>query len=266
MGKKLKVYCVGSNHDFLWLKDDNFIRSGYNEADIVIFPGGSDWSPSFYGQKEGSRTYSHDLIDTYQAHKALRCINDKKFMIGICRGAQMLCVLAGGNLIQDVSNHAGRNHSMHTYDGKILMTNSLHHQMMDVLSIPDQASYQMLAWSDPISTRYLNGHDEEICFYGTDIPYIGTMEIEPEIVYYSNIGGFGVQGHPEMYMESDTSKFIIENVNLYYEKFQNEKDNIIMPEFIKVRLSNINGQIKNNAHTHSTKKNRNSSVEIARKW
>lgn len=265
MEKKLKVYCVGSPHDANWLLPYGFSQTSfYDDADIVIFPGGSDWNPALYGESEGKKTYYNDSVDKHQLKFALNCIRDRKFMIGICRGAQMLCILAGGKLIQDVTSHAGYDHEIETVDGQTLFTNSIHHQMMDVFSIPSQ-TYELLGWAKPFSTHYLDGNNSEKIFKSGNL-YREELTMEPEIVYYNLIGGFGIQGHPEMSLPTSTTKYIVENIKKYYNEFN--KNHKKLPEYINKRIKFINEFHFNNVtnktqNNEKSNQNRNSELE---KW
>ena len=69
MGKQIslnnikKVFCVGSTYDAAWLPKDYVVVQNYEKADIVIFPGGSDWNPALYNQLTYFRTSFFPDID-----------------------------------------------------------------------------------------------------------------------------------------------------------------------------------------------------------
>lgn len=268
MEKKLKVYAVGHTQDLDWMIPYGFEKTMfYKDADIVVFPGGGDWEPSLYGEVEGKYTYAHESTDKIQLKYALDCIRDRKFMIGICRGAQMLCILNGGKLIQHVTKHAGDRHAIKTIDGNILETNSLHHQMLDLWSIPSADAYTVLGYGAPISTTYLDGQNKEKLFPSGAL-YREQLEYEPEIVYFNEIGGFGVQGHPEMYsMPQVTNDFIITNIKKYYNEFSKKKKTIL-PEYVNIRIEfirNYHFQIKKLSNVES-KKDRDTMLQVSRDW
>jgi hypothetical protein len=67
----------------------------------------------------------------------------------------------------------------------VMNTTSAHHQML----YPWDVKHEILAWSaNNISNTYLNGNDEEINMTG---------KVEPEVVYFPQINGLAIQGHPE---------------------------------------------------------------------
>ncbi len=110
--------------------------------------------------------------------------------------AQLMTVLAGGKLIQHVSNHQG-SHDCKTLTGDIIHTNSIHHQMCYPWNLPED-EYVVVSWTEGNSTCYLNGNDDEILFPDIALTENGEV-IEPEIIWYPKKRWLGVQWHPEMY-------------------------------------------------------------------
>lgn len=105
-------------------------------------------------------------------------------VLGICRGAQLLCALDGGTLWQHVDGHAGDPHGIVFKNGMRGWTNSYHHQMMR----PTKDA-KILAVSPPLSKKKW-AEDP-------DYPETGFFPEEPEIVHFPKINALGVQGHPE---------------------------------------------------------------------
>ncbi len=263
-----KVFCVGSNYDAAWLPREYITTTNYEKADVVIFPGGSDWNPALYNQTVYSRTGFYPDIDKRQLHYALRCLNDKKFMIGICRGGQMACILAGGELIQDVECHAGRDHEIITTDGHIFWTNSIHHQMMDTMRIPEK-DFELLAWTTPLSSYYKHGNGEAVDKNGE--LYRESLVVENEIIYFKTIGAFAIQGHPEMGMNRNTTEWIIEQINTKYDEFQRSKAK--KPKYVKDRqllVEQIVNHTKIKNQTYETFDSKetdwSTSVQDSREW
>jgi putative glutamine amidotransferase len=175
---------------------DDFIATtnpdDLNPGDVLVVWGGDDISPVLYKHGRSSRSHAwhqgmskRDAIEWALMQKA-RSMNIP--IIGICRGAQMLCALAGGHLVQDVNNHFG-SHKMDTPDGTKLRANSIHHQMM----VPHGTAHEMLAWTKPLSEQYV------VCPHDKDVVYAKmSNEVDPEFVYFNDVKGFAVQWHPEM--------------------------------------------------------------------
>jgi putative glutamine amidotransferase len=165
-------------------------------ADVVMFTGGADIDPKFYGEPQGKRTYLSNSRDIREKHLFdVSSARGKKFL-GICRGAQFLCAMAGGKLAQHIEGHSIGFRSYHritTSEGGEYRVNSVHHQMM----LPPPGS-KLLAWAEKLSDIYLDGNDK----------HIEGIETEPEVVYFPQVKGLGIQCHPEaMDRNGDTMKY-----------------------------------------------------------
>jgi len=102
------------------------------DAQLVCFTGGEDVTPELYGQKKHHSTYNSVARDEYETRVFAQCITNDIPMVGICRGAQFLNVMNGGEMYQDVGKHAvyqGHEIIDVLTDERIHVT-STHHQMM----------------------------------------------------------------------------------------------------------------------------------------
>jgi GMP synthase-like glutamine amidotransferase len=192
---KIKVYSIHGIHDAAWLGNAFEVVNSPSKADVIIYPGGADISPLLYGAKPSKCTWPSEHRDKEE----VRIFNENKgkFHIGLCRGAQLLTSLAGGKLVQDVSNHHGYHDIVVDDDGKkdVITTNSIHHQMMYPFDLPEE-DYEIIGWTNGLSRHYLMDDDT----------ILKELQCEPEIVYYPKIRAMCFQGHPEMM--SVTSKFV----------------------------------------------------------
>lgn len=165
---------------------DTMDPSDLKEGDVLVVWGGEDISPALYNKSRSSRGHGditpsrRDRIEWALMQRAKE-INVP--IIGICRGAQMMCAMEGGFLYQHVDNHGG-NHTVFTKDGITLVANSLHHQMM----VP-RGEHELIAWT---TTRGRTYYDEETVFTQHELLR------DPEFIYYPKIKGFAIQWHPEM--------------------------------------------------------------------
>lgn len=167
------------------------------KADIAMFTGGSDVSPSIYGQKEGKYTSCWPERDKMESRMFDFFAENEIPMIGICRGHQLFAAKLGGALIQHSSGHAGVDHNVIFSDyavGKdeiILPFTSAHHQMIDPTKV--KPNWKILGRSArKLSHCYLNGENEEIKGVDTEI----------ECAYFPEVDALGIQGHPE-WMDSE---------------------------------------------------------------
>lgn len=157
------------------------------DSDLVCFGGGADIHPSLYGSTDVASWVSikpsgRDVVEQQAFTEAVK---RKKPILGICRGAQLACALAGGKLIQDVTSHAGGSHNIDTQEGRSRVISSAHHQMMYVT--PNLVEHtEVIAWCEPRSHHYLH-----------DIPDFVPPVVEPEILLFKNVNALAVQGHPE---------------------------------------------------------------------
>jgi gamma-glutamyl-gamma-aminobutyrate hydrolase PuuD len=171
--------------------DTDRLRQGPASIRVVFFSGGADVSPSLYGERPASRTLEVDVARDQQERELFRLARAANLpMIGICRGAQFLCVMAGGRLCQHLEGHRlGRDqtHALRALDldGAVrdLECSSTHHQMQ----LPP-AEAEVLAWAEPrlAGGYYLNGDDQLIA-----------PAVEYEAVYYPQARSLGFQWHPE---------------------------------------------------------------------
>lgn len=169
------------------------------DYDAILLEGGSDIHPSIYNDPNTDSGVGETLSNRDRIE--LKAINDaitkNALVIGICRGAQLACAVAGGKLVQHVNNHGG-SHPVTTIDGKQFKVSSVHHQQM----YPWDVEHDMLAWS---SERYSD------CYRGHDIN-MEKHQIEPEAVYFPTIKALAFQWHPEWYASEGEIDFTISKI------------------------------------------------------
>jgi GMP synthase-like glutamine amidotransferase len=168
---------------------DMFLRMGYqvtsdfNNADVVCFTGGEDVTPSLYGHARHHTSNCNINRDTYESDVFNLCIAKDIPMVGICRGAQFLNVMSGGEMYQDVSKHT-RDHSITDLEtGEVVMVSSTHHQMMK------PSSKAVL-----VASSTLGGYRE---VYDGQIFKRELSEQDNEVVYYPETNCLCFQPHPE---------------------------------------------------------------------
>ena len=170
-----------------------YIPDDINGDGVLLLWGGGDISPFYYNQKPGQFTGADDRPcqrDAAEAALAKAAIEKDIPIIGICRGAQLLCAMSGGKVIQHVNNH-GQNHLIETRDGRKILSSSLHHQMM----FPWDIEHELFAWSSNCSTVFLGEDNEELEFPAQ--AYRNGILIEPEVVWFPTTKTLAIQGHPE---------------------------------------------------------------------
>ena len=115
------------------------------KVDGVIFSGGPDLDPSYYGETVWNETVQVDTLRDASDLMLMRAaLAAKKPVMGICRGEQLLNVVLGGTLYQDIPTqvdtlvaHSGAWHRIGVEKGSVLYglfgedsltVNSFHHQ------------------------------------------------------------------------------------------------------------------------------------------
>ena len=155
-----------------------------NCYDGLLLPGGGDIAPVLYHRKNrGSREIciTEDIIQLLLCH---RFMEQKKPILGICKGMQLINVALGGSLIQDLptrSLHAYEDkdhyHStktlpqsqLHSLYGSSCFTNSAHHQAINKLG------------KNLIATQYADDGVVEAIEH-TTLPILG-VQWHPERIY-----------------------------------------------------------------------------------
>lgn len=174
------------------------------KADIIVWTGGEDINPEMYDEKAIPGTYFNtrrDLQDiaVYNAAEA-----DKKALIGICRGAQLLNVLNGGKMWQDVNNHGSTVHQVFDNITKeFYPVNSIHHQMM----IPPK-------WAEIVGWNALSTNKESYSRSWAKMDGTGETEIDPEVVWFPKTRALCFQGHPE-FGHKPTTEYFFQLVDRY---------------------------------------------------
>lgn len=104
------------------------VRSRLWMADGVLLPGGGDLDPARYGGPEHREQYDVDpLQDAFDLAVARVALEDGLPLLAICRGAQVVNVALGGDLVQDLPGHRHVVHEV-AFDGAPLHVSCYHHQ------------------------------------------------------------------------------------------------------------------------------------------
>ena len=83
--------------------DEETLRRIYNALDGVFLSGGVDVDPSHYAEPTDPRCGPTDPDRDWTELRLVRwALRDRKPVLGVCRGAQLLNVAAGGTLFQDM--------------------------------------------------------------------------------------------------------------------------------------------------------------------
>jgi putative glutamine amidotransferase len=86
------------------------LRAAYERLDGVLLPGGGDLAPGHFGEAPHPKLGEVDTErDRVELELTRRAVQDRKPLLGVCRGAQVMNVALGGTLYQDLpSQYAGQ--------------------------------------------------------------------------------------------------------------------------------------------------------------
>lgn len=158
------------------------LRERPEDCDALLLPGGGDIDPALYGQENAGSVGVKPERDRLEAEAFRLFVQLKRPVFGVCRGAQMINVLLGGTLHQDIPGHRKEGddelkHGSRTVDplllslyGERLVVNSTHHQSVDRLG----EGLRAVQWADD-----------------------GTVEA----IRHETLPIFAVQWHPERHHE-----------------------------------------------------------------
>lgn len=182
----MEVTIIGETRDYRNL----FIDKGHSiipmnrlyDTDLVVFTGGEDVTPAWYGEEPGPKTFYNPIRDKKERDIFVNCEMMSIPMVGICRGGQFLNVMNGGKMLQHVQGHT-KSHMMQDIYDQWALVSSTHHQMM----IRHPSGLQV-AWA-------MEGCSKQ-AFVGNQ--YIEVEEdIDTEVVYYASTNSLCFQPHPE---------------------------------------------------------------------
>lgn len=184
----------------MFVRTGSYLSRRLEDADLVVFSGGSDVNPALYGEERHDMTYYDTKRDERDNEAYDKCRELGIPMLGVCRGAQFLHVRNGGKLYQDIDNHYGA-HPIYCPKQKLRIdhVSSVHHQavMQNI-----KGGMEILATCAKSQTRWKNPKDKE----EGDKPDI-------EAFFYRDTGCFGVQGHPEYMDYNRYTIWVLEMIN-----------------------------------------------------
>ena len=86
-------------------QDEASLRAVYDQLDGVMIPGGVDMDPHTFGEEHSCRLGRTDAArDAVELRITRWTLEDKKPLLGLCRGSQVINVAMGGSLYQDIDD------------------------------------------------------------------------------------------------------------------------------------------------------------------
>lgn len=167
------------------------------DYDGLVLCGGNDILPAYYGQEINGACNFDIKRDEAEINLTKAFIHTGKPILGICRGMQMLNVILGGTLIQDLDNanfHRAKDgaDSVHGVTacgflsklyGERFNVNSAHHQALDAL--------------------------------GDGLLVSAQCENVIEAIEHRSLPYFGIQFHPERMCGSHKSNKTVDGIKIF---------------------------------------------------
>ncbi len=85
------------------IEDEERLKDALKRVDMLILPGGEDVAPARYGAEPSPQLGEvNEARDAFEFRILQEAVSQRKPILGICRGMQMLNVFLGGTLYQDL--------------------------------------------------------------------------------------------------------------------------------------------------------------------
>jgi putative glutamine amidotransferase len=114
------------------LIDDDTLHGIFENLDGVFLPGGADIDPVSYGQDPHPLCDKTDRDrDRVELALAKWAMDEKKPVLGVCRGMQLINLAAGGTLYQDLAEqkHGSIKHDYFPFGGQTFRRDFLAHEV-----------------------------------------------------------------------------------------------------------------------------------------
>ena len=170
-----------------------------SQYDGLILPGGGDIDPKLYGQLNYACRTVEPELDRIQLAILKSFVSEKKPVLGICKGMQLIHVYFGGSIIQHLPTYY-----THQYDNgdRIHETHACHGSLMHLL-------YGDTFWVNSAHHQGVEAKGKCICYTQT----------APDGVVEGLCHAFlpiqGIQWHPERLCPSSTTPKTVDGLLLF---------------------------------------------------
>lgn len=202
----LSSICSDYNVVFIIIPiDSNQINKFVQIVDGVIITGGLDIDPKYYNQKKHPKTEEDTIERTeFEIIFFKKILENKKPILGICRGMQLINIALGGDLIQDIPSFIKTDIDHHVVKNGIGYLNKVHTIKTKKNSLIRKITNKEEFWVN-------SNHHQAICKLGNNIivSAISPKDNIIEAIELKNYPKFflAVQWHPE-FVNTDEDKKI----------------------------------------------------------
>jgi putative glutamine amidotransferase len=195
------IFMIPSLESLNPVRRGNLRVSDYvDELDGLVLQGGADVSPATYGETPLNEAWQGDGIrDRYELDLLRGFIAQRKPVLGICRGAQLINVAFGGTLYQDIAAQLPDtlgHHDAQTYD------KTFH----DIRFTPGSSLARLYPGRGGAKVNTIHHQAVKTLGEGLSVEARSEPDGVIEAIRWQGDGFvFGVQWHPELQDYRDTS-------------------------------------------------------------
>lgn len=168
--KKVFIIGGGGSYHNMFEELGFMVVDSLEQSDLVCFTGGEDVNPALYDHPKHPTTGFSTYRDAKEAVLFERCKELSIPMVGICRGGQLLNVMSGGTMYQDVTAHTYDHILIDNETGETVWVTSTHHQMMCpskdaiIIAHAEVGGYRTV-WNEVEFISEKSEMDYEVLFY-----------------------------------------------------------------------------------------------------
>lgn len=205
---KLKVYIAGNKYNIIII---DFLSKKYqlervktmSEADVVIIADYGPLTPKYYNQtaiEENKLQYTEE-DDKILYSKLNFADKANKFIIGIGKGADMLCARQGGKIIQYCLHQYNMERRIYYKGEKSEFVWGLFHKTMMYPYNLINKSYEVLVHSTNscflshhVQFIYRDSNEDNVTYRGVRLSKMNNFK-QPNVVYFKSINGLAISGN-----------------------------------------------------------------------